>query len=485
MKTIKVFKTHTFKIHNLSARKAKLIDKSMLQSKMAFYKAIHSQKMLAESLIDKDKKEKKIGLSLIKKEVAKLVKPLPFGNAIKASTIEDAAAQLSSYIELTEIGQNAALPCDTDREVDYQFALNALLSSTTKEQENLARDEMNRALKGERETLSFYKYRASDGFLLLSDVKGRLFAFINLWSAKDKRSTPIAGEFIDVRTGELIKLNTKTGLLLPLECSKWHEAALKSGASKSAKLYKRDGEYFLAVSVEYSINPVECKTVMGVDRGIDEIASYVVRDSETGKILEKGNLSGVALREHQRRFEDKQRQEQRLGRKFTSAFSNYTDNLMHHLANAIVEVAERHSSLVVLEDLSAIKNGHHHTRTKGTRRTNFARMLSRQQYGKLEFLLGYKLQMVGLQKPRAVHAAYTSLTCPCCGHASKENRPERAIFICESCGYKEHADLVGGINIAGKQLWLSAVGKEIKGKALSGKYEHLRFNVWQSENLTV
>lgn len=485
MKQIKVFKTHSFKIHNLSARKSKLIDKSMLQSKMAFYKALYSQKILAETLINQDKKDKKAGLALIKKELAQIVKPLPFGNALKASTIEDAAAQLSSYIELTEIGQNAALPTDSDREIDYQFALNALLSSTTKEQEDLARDEIARAMKNDRETLSFYKSRTSDGFLILSDKKGRLFTFVNLWSAKDKRATPITGEFVDMRTGELIKLNTKTGLLLPLECSRWHESALLNGVSKSAKLYKRDGEYFLAVSVEYLINPIEHKTVMGVDRGIDEIASYAVRDAVTGKVLEKGNLSGVALREHQRRFEEKQKQDQCLGRKFTSVFSNYTDNLMHHVANSIVEVAERHSSLVVIEDLGAIKNGHHQTRKKFARKTNFARMLSRQQYGKLEFLLGYKLQMIGLQKPRTVHAAYTSLTCPCCGHASKENRPERAVFICSECGYKEHADLVGGINIAGKQLWLNVVGNKIKGKKLTGKNEHLRFNVWQANHLSI
>ena len=169
MKLVSVFKTHTFKIHNITKKKEKLILKSMVQSRLCFYKAVHAHAEQANNLINQDKKVKREGLTAIKKSISQLVKPLPFSGAIKASTIEDVAAQLSSYIELTEVGQNASLPKLTDHEIDYQLALNDLLRSTTKEQEDIARNEMSRAMRNDRETLSYYKSRTGDGFLLLQD----------------------------------------------------------------------------------------------------------------------------------------------------------------------------------------------------------------------------------------------------------------------------------------------------------------------------
>lgn len=46
-----------------------------------------------------------------------------------------------------------------------------------------------------------------------------------------------------------------------------------------------------------------------------------------------------------------------------------------------------------------------------------------------------------------VNPAYTSQTCPECDHVEKGNRKTQAKFACTLCGYKEHADVVGAINI--------------------------------------
>jgi len=47
----------------------------------------------------------------------------------------------------------------------------------------------------------------------------------------------------------------------------------------------------------------------------------------------------------------------------------------------------------------------------------------------------------------AVNPAYTSRTCPSCGHCAKENRVTQADFLCTACGYAGHADVVGATNI--------------------------------------
>ena len=46
-----------------------------------------------------------------------------------------------------------------------------------------------------------------------------------------------------------------------------------------------------------------------------------------------------------------------------------------------------------------------------------------------------------------VDPAYTSQTCPSCGHCEKENRPTQAKYKCRQCGYTNNADVVGAINV--------------------------------------
>lgn len=49
-----------------------------------------------------------------------------------------------------------------------------------------------------------------------------------------------------------------------------------------------------------------------------------------------------------------------------------------------------------------------------------------------------------------VDPSFTSQTCPKCSHVSKDNRIQRDLFHCISCGYESHADMVAARNIAVK-----------------------------------
>jgi hypothetical protein len=65
-----------------------------------------------------------------------------------------------------------------------------------------------------------------------------------------------------------------------------------------------------------------------------------------------------------------------------------------------------------------------------------------------------------------VNPAYSSQTCPSCGHVSRYNRAG-IDFICRQCGRISHADVVGGINLLGrsesKQIGLDDHPSEVKG----------------------
>ena len=67
----------------------------------------------------------------------------------------------------------------------------------------------------------------------------------------------------------------------------------------------------------------------------------------------------------------------------------------------------------------------------------------------LRSFVEYKGTMAGLPVV-AVDPRDTSRICPACGHNSKANRRSQSEFVCQSCGFRDHADHVGAVNIARK-----------------------------------
>jgi hypothetical protein len=50
-------------------------------------------------------------------------------------------------------------------------------------------------------------------------------------------------------------------------------------------------------------------------------------------------------------------------------------------------------------------------------------------------------------KVQPVDPRNTSRRCPECNHVSEKNRIRRDVFLCDECGYFDHADIVGAKNI--------------------------------------
>jgi putative transposase len=80
--------------------------------------------------------------------------------------------------------------------------------------------------------------------------------------------------------------------------------------------------------------------------------------------------------------------------------------------------------------------------------------------------LAYKAVWMG-GEVRRINPAYTSQTCPCCGHVSADNRPSRAVFRCVKCDHSGHADVVAAHNILSAGLAASARGGAL-GSSESG-----------------
>ena len=82
-----------------------------------------------------------------------------------------------------------------------------------------------------------------------------------------------------------------------------------------------------------------------------------------------------------------------------------------------------------------------------------------QGWGMFVQMLEYKQHWSGGDVLR-VNPQYTSQTCPCCGHKSKDNRLTQAKFKCVECDYTENADLVGALNVLARGHRVLACGVE-------------------------
>ena len=473
---MKSFRTCVFDVKMNSKRKESLLDRCMKNTELAYYQELKKLESHLPHLIKlEQKKQKNEAYAELKKIVAMSVKKKHLSSAAKASLAEDVVAQISSTVELLEMGQEAKLPKLSDKEKDYYLdGLNLLQYSTTLEVENEAKDLIYKKNKIGYRPLNFLKSRKSDGAMILMDELKRYYVYLNLVSSQSKYAKPcVIKDMVHLRTGEILNFKSETGQLFPLNLSKsWHQKEfIEKGQAKSYKLVKKyQNKFELHVAYEAEVEKIEPKTYLGIDRGIDALASMAIYNGR--KVFLRRLYSGRELKAYQKKYEYKQKIDQMNGRKFEKTYSGYSDHIIHVITKKIVFFAKHYQSQVVLENLTSIANGHHHKREKYARKSNFNRMLSRQQYQKLQNVLTYKLQLSGLPKPIFVYASGTSLTCNVCGHYDKANRLTQAEFKCVHCGNESHADINAASNIAMKGYWLKA-NYDKKNKRMK-----IKFNEW-------
>ena len=136
------------------------------------------------------------------------------------------------------------------------------------------------------------------------------------------------------------------------------------------------------------------------------------------------------------------------------------------LHKATTTISQNHA-LVCIEDLqvrnmsrsSRGSNEQHGKRVK--QKSGLNRAILDQGWGEFRRQLDYKVSWNG-GILLAVPPHNTSRTCPCCGHVSKDNRQTQAKFLCVDCGYENHADVVGAINVLERGYRLLACGESVQ-----------------------
>ena len=213
----------------------------------------------------------------------------------------------------------------------------------------------------------------------------------------------------------------------------------------TAKLVSKHGKFFLHIPVTYEISELkksEVSNVVGIDRGIRFLAATY--DSKGRSRFYDGN----AVKQKRAHYKALRKQLQQVGtpssRRRIKAIgqreNRWMNDVNHCISKALVE-SNPDGTLFVIEDLSGVRKATERVRTKD-------RYVSVSwSFYDLEQKLSYKA-LKHHQLVEKVDPAYTSQTCPKCGHTEKANRNRKLhMFCCKNCGYRSNDDRIGAMNL--------------------------------------
>lgn len=241
------------------------------------------------------------------------------------------------------------------------------------------------------------------------------------------------------------------------------------GEVRNVTVSQSGGKWFASIQTRREVEqplPV-ATTAIGIDVGIARFATM-----SDGDFIAPLNSS----KKHQRRLARCQRRMSRKVKfsnnwiktkarvqKIHTRIANARKDFLHKTTTTI----SKNHALVCIEDLQ-VRNMSRSSRgtveqpgKKVSQKRGLNRVILDQGWGEFRRQLDYKVAWCG-GVLLTVPPHHTSQTCPCCGHVSKDNRQTQASFLCVNCGYENHADVVGAINVLTRGHRVLACGELVQ-----------------------
>ena len=248
------------------------------------------------------------------------------------------------------------------------------------------------------------------------------------------------------KTERFFSVNTLHGRIKCPFRSDAMEWAFADGAKfGTAKLVFKHDKFFLHVPVTIEVPDAPDASghtrVVGVDRGIRFLATTYDGRKTTFH-------SGAQVKQKRAHYKQLRRQLQMRGtssarrriRTIGQRENRWMNDVNHCISKALV-CSNPEGTLFVLEDLTGIRGATERVRIKD-RYTQVS-----WTYYDLEQKLAYKAKKYG-SSMLSVDPAFTSQTCPICGHVDKKSRRhETHTFKCTACGYTTNDDRIGAMNL--------------------------------------
>ena len=258
-------------------------------------------------------------------------------------------------------------------------------------------------------------------------------------------------------------------ILLPkLGWLRYRNSRQALGQVRNVTVSQSGGKWFIAIQTQRELEqPLPTSTTaIGIDVGIARFAT--LSDGSYIAPLNSFKTHQQRLARYQRRMSRKQKFSNNWKKakgkvqKIHAAIANARKDFLHKTSTTI----SQNHALVCIEDLQ-VKNMSRSSRGNRERhgkrvkqKSGLNRAILDQGWGEFRRQLDYKVQWNG-GILLTVPPQHTSQTCPACGHVSKYNRQTQAKFLCVACGYENHADVVGAINVLERGYRLLARGESV------------------------
>jgi putative transposase len=225
------------------------------------------------------------------------------------------------------------------------------------------------------------------------------------------------------------------------------------GSVRNVTVSQHVGRWFVVIQSARDFDPIEaCGKAVGVDMGIVRFAT--LSDGDFVEPINSFKNHAVRLRKAQQALSRKVKYSHNWGKAKTrvqrihACIGNARKDYLHKITRTICN----NHAIVYIEDLrvkqmsKSAAGTHDAPGHKVRAKSGLNKAILDQGWHEFRRQLGYKLAWKG-GVLLAVPPHRTSQTCPACGHISPDNRRTQSLFACVSCGYENHADVVGAINV--------------------------------------
>ncbi|MCA1795854.1 MAG: transposase [Desulfobacteraceae bacterium] len=226
------------------------------------------------------------------------------------------------------------------------------------------------------------------------------------------------------------------------------------GVPRNITVSRRGDHWYVSIQTEREIaEPIHpCTSSVGIDMGLTRLAT--LSDGSFLEPLNSFKKLEKKLAKEQRRLARKKKLStnwEKQKRKLTRLHIRIADARNDYLHKSTATISKNHAIVCVedlkIQNMSRSAGGTIEAPGKNVRaKSGLNKSILDQGWFEFRRQLDYKLAWNGGWLI-SVPPRNTSRTCPACGHTAKENRKTQAQFRCLDCGFEEHADLVGAINI--------------------------------------
>ena len=237
------------------------------------------------------------------------------------------------------------------------------------------------------------------------------------------------------------------------------------GDVRNVTVSSKGGNWYISIQTQREVEtqPTSSTTAVGIDVGIARFATFsdgtYLAPLNSFKSKEAKLAKYQRRMSHKKKFSNNWKKAKAKVQKIHSQIANTRNDFLH---KATTTISNNHA-VVFVEDLQVSNMSKSAAGTaenpgkQVAQKSGLNKAILDQGWGEFRRQLDYKMAWKGGML-FAVPAHHTSQTCPCCGHVSKDNRQTQARFACVECGYENHADVVGAINVLERGHRLLACG---------------------------